>query len=151
MLRYLNRKLIVKVSEASKKEEIIDKLIDLIDLETDLLISKDDFREKIYAREAIGTTGIGRGIVVPHARCEQVKDIVFAVALVKGGITDYNTPDGEKAKLVILVAAPKNRNSEYLKLLADISRAFRQSEFRDNILLSNDLDDLIEGLAHLGE
>ncbi len=151
MLRYLNKKLIIKVSEASKKEEIIDKLIDLIGIETDLLLSKEDFRDKIYAREAIGTTGIGRGIVVPHARCEQVKDIVFAVALVKNGIEDYNTPDGEKAKLVILVAAPKNRNSEYLTLLSDISRAFRQSEYRDNILLSNDLGDLIEGLAHLGE
>ncbi len=151
MLGYLNRKLIIKIKGAEKKEEIIDKLINLIDEETDLLISKEDFREKIYAREGIGTTGIGRGIVVPHARCEQVKDIVFAVALVKGGITDYNTPDGEEAKLVILVAAPKNRNREYLTLLSDISRAFRQSEYRDNILLSDDLDDLIEGLAHLGE
>jgi mannitol/fructose-specific phosphotransferase system IIA component (Ntr-type) len=151
MLSYLNKNLIVKIDDKISKEEIINYLVDLVDEKTNLFKDKEAFLEKINAREAIGTTGIGRGIGVPHARCEQLEDIVFAVALCRRGVEDYNTPDGEEAKVILLVGAPKNRNEEYLKLLSLISRAFRQQEYRDSVMLSGDLDELVEAVATLAD
>lgn len=151
MLKYLNKKLILRIEENLGKKEIIDRLIETVYTQSGLIDDKEAFSEKIYAREEMGTTGIGRGIVVPHARCEKLKDIVFAVAQCKNGIEDYNTPDGEMAKVVLLAGAPKDKNGEYLKLLSNISRAFRQEEYRNNIILSRDLDELIEGIASIEE
>lgn len=149
MLRYLNKNLILKIEDEITKDEIIGKMTNLVEEKTKLFRDKESFLEKIYAREDLGTTGIGRGIGVPHARCEKLEDIVFVVALCTKGVIDYNTPDGEAAKVMILVGAPKNRNGEYLKLLANISRAFRQDEYRNSILLAKNLDELIEAIAHL--
>jgi len=151
MIKYLNKNLILKIDDKISKTDIIYKLINLVSEKTGLIIHKESFIEKIMAREAIGTTGIGRSIGVPHARCENLNHIVFAIALCKEGIEDYQTPDGEKAKLLILVGAPKDKNDEYLKLLASLSKAFRQDEYRNSVLLANDLEELIEALAQVND
>jgi len=151
MLKYLDKKLIVKLDRTLGKKELLDYMISLAVENTDLITDKEVFAEKIFAREELGTTGIGRGVAVPHARCEEVKDILFVVALVPNAIKDYLTPDSENPKLVILVGAPKSKNSEYLKLLSNISKWFRQKEIRDNVILSKDTDDLIDELLSIGE
>ena len=128
MLKYLNNKLIVLEDNYISKNDILVKLIDLIDKNTNLLLEKELFLEKIMEREEIGTTGIGKGIAVPHARCEELKDIVMALAVVKVPI-DFNTPDEDKVKVILLVGAPKDKNNEYLDLLASISKSFRNISF----------------------
>ena len=151
MLKYLDKKLIVKIVEEMSKKEDLEYMINLVCENTDLIENKAEFSEKIFAREELGTTGIGRAVAVPHARCEDVKDIVFSVALLKNPISDYLTPDSENPKIVILVGAPKSKNSEYLKLLSNISKWFRNKENRDNIMLSKDRDELIVELLNIGE
>lgn len=150
MLKYLDKKLIIKIEEKMNKKELLDYMINLAWENTDLMESKEAFAEKIFAREELGTTGIGRGVAVPHARCEEIKDIIFAVALVSNSVEDYLTPDSESPKLIILVGAPKSKNTEYLKLLSNISKWFRQKEIRDNVILSKDTDDLIDELLSIG-
>lgn len=151
MLKYLDKNLIVKIDKEMTKKEILDYMIDLAFKNSDSLENKEAFSEKIFAREELGTTGIGRRVAVPHARCEEIKEIIFVVALLKNSVKDYLTPDSENPKLIILVGAPKSKNSEYLKLLSNISKWFRQKEFRDNIMLSKDTDELIEELLNIGE
>ena len=146
MLKYLNNKLIVLEDNYISKNDILVKLIDLIDKNTNLLLEKELFLEKIMEREEIGTTGIGKGIAVPHARCEELKDIVMALAVVKVPI-DFNTPDEDKVKVILLVGAPKDKNNEYLDLLASISKSFRNKEFRDSVTTVSNEVELLEVLA----
>ncbi len=146
MLKYLNNKLIVLEDNYISKNDILVKLIDLIDKNTNLLLEKELFLEKIMEREEIGTTGIGKGIAVPHARCEELKDIVMALAVVKVPI-DFNTPDEDKVKVILLVGAPKDKNNEYLDLLASISKSFRNKEFRDSVTTVSNEEELLEVLA----
>ena len=150
MLKYLNNKLIIVESGLIEKETIIKRLVDLIFTNTKLLISKDQFLEKIFEREAIGTTGIGKGIAVPHARCEGLTDIVMAIGVVKTGV-EFNTPDDEKAKVILLVGAPKEKNDEYLDILASISKAFRNKDFRNSIILASSVDEVVEITATMIE
>lgn len=148
MINYLNNKLILIEKEVVDKKQIIEKLMDLIAEKTDKVTNKELFLEKINKREEIGTTGIGREIVIPHARCESLTDIIIAIAVLDTAI-EFNTPDGEKAKVIILVGAPTEKNSEYLKLLSSISRAFRNSEFRESVKLAKEKTELLEILSGL--
>lgn len=149
MLEHINNKLILVVDNADNKEKIIEDLVDLIANNNDFITDKEEFLDKIYKREEVGTTGIGKAVAIPHARCESLKGIVLALCLVKNGI-EFNTPDGEKAKIILVVGAPKENNSEYLKLLSKISKAFRDKEFRENIITAKDKDEIIYELAKLG-
>ncbi len=150
MLNYLNNKLITIESKEVSKQELLEKLISMVDENTNLLIDKNDFTKKIFDREEIGTTGIGRGIAVPHARCEKLKDILFAIAILRKGI-EFNTPDDEKVRIVLLVGAPKDRNKEYLNLLSNISKAFRNKEFREEMLKAENKEDVLGLIASFFE
>ena len=146
MLKYLNNRLILVENDYIGKKEIMEKMADLIEKNTDLLLNKKLFLEKIMEREEIGTTGIGKGIAVPHARCEELSDIVMALAVLKQPI-DFNTPDEDKARVILLVGAPKDKNNEYLDLLATIAKSFRKKEFRDSVTTVTNEEELLEILA----
>ncbi len=146
MINYLNSKLLTVVNGETNKKEVINLLAEMISENSDVVENKELFLEKLFQREEVGTTGIGMGIVVPHARCESLKKIIVAVALLENPI-EFNTPDGVAAKLVILVGAPKNSNKEYLNLLATIARKFRNKDYRENTLEASSKEELIEALA----
>lgn len=88
------------------------------------------------------------GIALPHARCENIKQIVVAVGLLKESI-DFNSLDGENVKLVVLVGAPKKSTKEYLSLVSDLMRAFRNPKTRTSIFEAGDKQELIGILAEL--
>lgn len=148
MIRYLSNKLVTVVEEKLTKDEIIKLLVNNIDKNTDVVLKKEDFLDRIEKREDLGTTGIGMGIVVPHAKTNSVKGITISVALLKHKI-DFNTPDGIEASLVLLVGAPraKEYNKEYLDLLSNIARFFRKKECREAVLTASNKEELIEALS----
>ncbi len=148
MLNYLNNKLIILENEELNKQDIINKMIDLVSENTGYVNSRDGFLKKIMDREDIGTTGIGMGIVIPHTRCEYLDEIVIAMAVLNHPI-EFNTPDGERAKIVVLLGSPKGRNSEYLKLLSKITAIFRNRDFRETILRIESQEELVEIMAGL--
>ncbi|BDU50652.1 PTS sugar transporter subunit IIA [Haliovirga abyssi] len=150
MLKYVKVKSILVENGSVGKDEIIKKLINSIYENEDIIINKDNFLKKIFEREVMGTTGIGKGVAVPHARCEDLKDIVLAIGVLKRAI-EFNTPDDEKVNIIILVGAPKDKNTEYLNLLSSISKAFRNRAFRDSIIESETEGDIIENIANFFE
>jgi mannitol/fructose-specific phosphotransferase system IIA component (Ntr-type) len=148
MIGYFTSKLLTVVDGKSSREEVINLLTEMAFENSDAIENKELFLEKLYEREDVGTTGIGMGIVVPHARCESLNKIVIAVALLKNPI-EFNTPDGIPAKLVIVIGSPKNNNKEYLNLLGTIARNFRNKDYRENVLTASSKEDLIEALAEI--
>jgi len=148
MINYLTNKLLTVVDEKLTKDEVVELLAENMAQETKVLIDKENFLEKVFQREEVGTTGIGMGVVVPHARSESVEDIIVSIALLKHPI-EFNTPDGEPAKLVILVGAPKTKNKEYLNLLARIARIFRNKDYRRDVFEAASKEELIEAMSEL--
>ncbi|MGM0508158.1 MAG: PTS sugar transporter subunit IIA [Fusobacteriota bacterium] len=147
MVLHLNKDLIIFEKDQTNKDKILEKLINLVDEKTNLLLDKNKFKKKILEREEIGTTGIGRGIVVPHTRCSDLDGLVFAVAVLKDEI-EFNTPDDEKAKIILLIGAPKNKNKEYLDILSKLSKAFRNNKFRKEIKSAKSKMDILEIMVH---
>ncbi len=148
MLEYFNSKLITYIDGNHTKDEALKILVDLIRENSDVLKDEQHFYENIMAREELGSTGIGQGIAIPHARSEKIENIVVAVGLLENKI-DFNSPDGEAVKLIILVGAPKGKNREYLSLVSELMRTFRDKKLRESVTCASDYQELLEAIAEL--
>src|SRR5215467_5151583 len=84
--------------------------------------------EAILKREELGSTGIGRGVAVPHTKHPSVHELVGAVAVSDEGV-DFDSLDGEKVHLLFLLISPPDRPGDHLRALENISRQLRDDTF----------------------
>jgi nitrogen PTS system EIIA component len=79
-------------------------------------------------REELGSTGIGRGVAVPHTKHASVEKLVGTVGVSHSGV-DFNSLDGEKVHLFFLLISPPDRPGDHLRALENISRQLRDDTF----------------------
>ncbi len=84
--------------------------------------------EAILKREELGSTGIGRGVAVPHTKHPSVHELVGSVAGSEEGV-DFDSLDGEKVHLLFLLVSPPDRPGDHLRALENISRQLRDDTF----------------------
>jgi len=82
----------------------------------------------IMKREDLGSTGIGRGVAVPHTKHPSVSKLVGTVAVSQQGI-DFQSLDGEPVQLFFLLVSPPDRPGDHLRALENISRQLRDDSF----------------------
>jgi PTS system fructose-specific IIA component/PTS system nitrogen regulatory IIA component len=82
----------------------------------------------IMKREDLGSTGIGRGVAVPHTKHPSVSRLVGTVAVSREGI-DFESLDGEPVQLFFLLVSPPDRPGDHLRALENISRQLRDDSF----------------------
>lgn len=82
----------------------------------------------IMKREELGSTGIGRGVAVPHTKHPSVERLVGTVGVSVEGV-DFNSLDGEKVQLFFLLVSPPDRPGDHLRALENISRQLRDETF----------------------
>jgi PTS system fructose-specific IIA component/PTS system nitrogen regulatory IIA component len=128
--------------KSREKFELLHELCDFAE-SRDLIHDKEEFYKVIENREKLGSTGIGKNIAIPHGRSECVKDITIIFARHREGI-EFDSLDGQKAKIIFLLAAPLDVQSKYLQVLANLSMLLRKEEFRDNIMKAESPSDIIE-------
>jgi PTS system fructose-specific IIA component/PTS system nitrogen regulatory IIA component len=88
----------------------------------------DSINKAILKREELGSTGIGRGVAVPHTKHPSVQKLVGTVAVSNDGV-DFNSLDGEKVQLFFLLISPPDRPGDHLRALENISRQLRDDTF----------------------
>ncbi len=109
----------------------------------DLLASKgrvkdaDELVRVVLERESHGSTGIGDGIAIPHAKSRSIGDTVVVFGRSRRGV-DFQTLDGRPAYLFFLLISPEDRPGEHLKTLARISRIMRNADLRERLRASRD-------------
>lgn len=88
-------------------------------------ILKDVDEESILAglqeREALGSTGFGNGIAIPHCRLDSISDFVVGIVAVPSGV-DFDAIDKDKVKLIIFIIAPSDRSNAHIRLLSLVSQ-----------------------------
>lgn len=131
----------VDVSVKSK-DEAIEHLVNLMDKQGNLK-DKEIYKQGIYAREELSTTGIGEGIAIPHAQSEAVKAPGLAAMVVKDGV-DYQSLDGNPAQLFFMIAVPKTGGNEHLQILAMLSQMLMDNEFKNALINAKDKDKFIK-------
>ena len=116
----------LNVSVASKPDAI-DKLISLHDAAGNLR-DVEAYREAILAREAGGTTAIGEGMAIPHAKTDAVARPALAAITVPDGV-DYEAPDGKDSTLLFMIAAPPE-GDVHLEVLSRLMTMLMDLDFR---------------------
>jgi len=96
-----------------------------------------DIFETLLQRERLGSTGVGRGIAIPHGRMAGLQDIVCVFARLEQPI-DFEALDEEPVDLVFLLLAPEHAGADHLKALARISRLLREPQTIEQLRASHE-------------
>ena len=102
---------------------------------------KEGLARVLAAREALGSTGIGDGVAIPHGKLKGLKGLVLAFARSKAGV-DFDSLDGAPAHLFFLIVAPEDAPGEHLKALARISRLMKNSGLRDSLMKARSVKEI---------
>lgn len=88
----------------------------------------EDIIRAILKRELLGSTGIGRGVAIPHTKHAGVERLVGSVALSRGGV-GFDSLDGEPVHVFVLLISPQDRPGDHLRALENVSRCLRDDAF----------------------
>ncbi len=138
IMDFLSKKAIVTDIKATKKTDVIRELVDvLIEAGEIEKRCRNKLIDALMTRESLGSTAIGQGIAIPHAKSDCVKELVAAFGLSKKGV-DFDSLDGELAYIFFLLIAPQDSAGPHLKALARISRLLKDKYFRDTLKACED-------------
>jgi PTS system nitrogen regulatory IIA component len=143
---YLDSRLITFL-QSSTRDEAIDQLVDLLD-EEGVLAEKEVFRQAIFSREQIVSTGIGMGVAVPHAKLKELPHFFLAIGIQQKRGLDWNALDKTPVRLVFMIGGPENRQTEYLQILSLLTSAVRDADLRKQLLNVQTAEEVVELLSN---
>ncbi|WP_424162813.1 fructose-specific PTS transporter subunit EIIC [Bacillus amyloliquefaciens] len=115
------------------RDDIIDEMIQKLSRKG-MLLSDSGFKQAILSREQQGTTAIGMNIAIPHGKSEAVRTPSVAFGIKRSGV-DWNSLDGSDAKLIFMIAVPKESDgNQHLKILQMLSRKLMDDNYRERLL-----------------
>jgi len=124
-------------------EELVGALLEAGEIDAD---QRDDIIASIMKREELGSTGIGRGVAVPHTKHPSVEKLVGTVGVSEEGV-DFDSLDGERVQLFFLLISPPERPGDHLRALENISRQLRDETFCRFLKQSSKAEDIQQLLA----
>ncbi len=124
----------------SAKNDAIDKLV-LLHKRAGNLKNADKYKQAILKREGQGSTAIGDGIAVPHAKSDSVREPSLSAITVPGGV-DYDAPDGKKSDIIFMIAAPPDGDA-HLEILSRLMVMLMDSEFCDSLRNVKSVDEFL--------
>ncbi|MBP3192355.1 PTS sugar transporter subunit IIA [Natronogracilivirga saccharolytica] len=127
---------------ARTKNEAIDKLVDTLSDKLDGETIKS-VRKAVLERENIMSTGVGKGLAIPHGKSKQLSQTYAAFGKLEEPV-EYNAIDGEPVHILFLLVGPESQNSVHIKMLSRISRLLNSSAFREKLVASNDVNTIID-------
>jgi len=133
---FINKNLIKMKLESNNKDSVIKELIEIM-AKNDVITDKEEVIKKAMEREEKGTTGVGKGVAIPHVKSDAVKRPAVAFGRSDQGI-DYGSMDEKPSYLFFLITVPEESHNEHLKLLAQLSRNLVHDDFRDKLLAAKD-------------
>lgn len=126
----LQRSVVFDNLQADSRQGVLRKLSEALGEQTEL--DSRIIHEAITERERLGSTGVGDGVAIPHVRLEGLSAPVGAFARLASPV-DFESIDDRHCDLVFMLLAPERAGSDHLRALAQVSRAFRNSSFREQL------------------
>lgn len=124
---------VIKVGlESEEKEEVFAELIELL-VRPRKIADRAAALKAVESREAMGTTGIGRGIAIPHGKDPSIKQLTAAFGISREGI-EYEAMDNQPVHVVFLVLAEANNPGPHVQCLAEIARLLQVPGFYKRLL-----------------
>ncbi|HID75665.1 MAG TPA: PTS sugar transporter subunit IIA [Planctomycetaceae bacterium] len=132
---------------AEDKEGVIREMVDaLAEVGAVRREESDSVVGAILKREELGSTGIGRGVAVPHTKHPSMERLVGTVAVSHEGV-DFDSLDGDKVHVFFLLVSPPDQPGDHLRALEYISRQLRDDTFCRFLKQAKSLEEIRQLLA----
>ena len=133
---FVQRQAVTAALKADTKEGVIREMVDVL-AKAEGFRNKEELVKALINRENLGSTGIGQGVGIPHAKTNVVKKLVAAFGLCPQGV-NFDSLDGEPVYILFLLVAPEDSAGPHLKGLARISRLLKDKYFRESLKALSD-------------
>lgn len=124
------------------KEELLSKLVDLAS-NSNKIIDIEKCKKAVYDREDVMSTGVGKGIAIPHAKTESINNTVAALITLEGGI-DFKSLDKKDVNIAFLLLSEPINIGNHLRMLSQISKLLNNESLRDNIIHAKSSQEVID-------
>ncbi len=140
---FLSEERIIPSLNASESWACLVEMVDHL-IERGLMTeeSKNCVLEELKEREDQVSTGIGRGVAIPHVYCEKIEKTVAVFAKSSEGV-DFDSLDDSPVHYVILFLVPKDQQQQHLLTLAEVARLFKSAEMRNQLDVAESREELL--------
>lgn len=128
--------------DVASKTEAIGAMIERIG-DRPAILNAEVVLNAVLEREELATTGIGEGIAIPHAKSDQVTEVIGSLAVLRRPI-DFDSLDGEPVRIIFLLLGIEARVGTYLKLLSRVRRLMGNPDFRTRMLAASTPSEIID-------
>ena len=122
-------------TESTSKKRVFERVGIL--LENTQQIARSQVFDSLFAREKLGSTGLGQGVAIPHGRIKGLRDAIAAFVKTQAPIP-FDAPDGQPVNLIFVLLVPERATDLHLQLLGELAQMFSDKSFREQLLASND-------------
>lgn len=135
----LNKDSIVADLKSTNKNGVIKELSQAIAKATNA--RPDDIATVLMERENLGSTGIGGGIAIPHGKLNAVESVTIGFGLSREGV-EYDSLDNRLVHIFFLLLTPEDSTGDHLKVLAQISKLLKKTQFKEGLRGATSLDEI---------
>ncbi len=93
--------------------------------------------DSLFARERLGSTGLGQGVAIPHGRIKGLNDAAGAFLRLAAPV-QFDSPDGRPVSMLFVLLVPEQANETHLQLLSELAQIFSDRDFREALLKAPD-------------
>ncbi len=128
--------------QARNKKDVINTMVDALSSKFDE-DTLEAIRKGVFERENVMSTGVGKGLAIPHCKTKVVVEN-YAVFAKLSEPLDFNSIDDEPVEIIFLLVGPDSKHSHHIKLLSRISRLMNSASFKEKILSSETEEVILE-------
>ena len=122
-------------SESASKKRVFERVGLLF--ENTQHIARSQVFDSLFAREKLGSTGLGQGVAIPHGRVKGLRDAVAAFVKMQNPIP-FDAPDGQPVNFIFVLLVPERATDMHLQLLGELAQMFSDKSFRDKLQGTDD-------------
>ena len=116
--------------EATSKKRVFERAGLLF--ENNHNIARSQVFDSLFAREKLGSTGLGQGVAIPHGRIKGIKEAIGALVRMREPIP-FDAPDGEPVGLIFVLLVPERATDLHLQILSELAQMFSDQTFRERL------------------
>ncbi len=122
-------------TESTSKKRVFERVGLLF--ENNQQIARSQVFDSLFAREKLGSTGLGQGVAIPHGRIAKLREAAAAFVMTSHPIP-FDSPDGLPVTLIFVLLVPERANDLHLQILGELAQMFSDAQFRNSLLACKD-------------
>jgi len=124
-------------TESTSKKRVFERVGLLF--ENNQQIGRSQVFDSLFAREKLGSTGLGQGVAIPHGRIAKLRDAAAAFVRTSHPIP-FDAPDGLPVSMIFVLLVPERATDLHLQILGELAQMFSDTPFRERLLACEDSD-----------